>query len=111
MGRSHGAGRFAAVNSIRIFAYVPRIMKAARDKNGAAAVSSATWSLFLASHLTTIAYAVLVLGDAVMAVVFLGNAIACVGILVVTSRTCRSFKRVMVIAEGEETRAKTSAAD
>jgi hypothetical protein len=83
---------FATVNSIRIFAYVPQIVKVARDRNGASAVSSTTWGLFLASHIATILYAVFVLGDAVMALIFLGNALACVAILGLTA-WCRLHHR------------------
>jgi hypothetical protein len=78
------AGAFAIVNSVRIVAYVPQIVRAAKDNNGASAISYTTWSLFLVSHLTTIAYAVVVVGDLVMALIFLGNAAACFAIIGVT---------------------------
>ena len=70
---------FTLVNSLRILAYIPQILKAARDENGATAVSCLTWGLFLLSHLTTVAYSVVCLGDLVMAVIFFGNALACFG--------------------------------
>jgi len=57
----------ATINSIRVFAYVPQIVRAARDRNGAVAISMTTWSLFFASHVTTIAYALVCLSDPVMA--------------------------------------------
>ncbi len=76
-------GLFAAINSLRILAYVPQIVKAAKDENGASAISYMTWTLFLVSHLTTIGYAVIVLGDLLMALIFFGNAMACVAILAV----------------------------
>jgi hypothetical protein len=37
---------FAVCNSIRVFAYVPQIRKAALDRNGASAISYTTWALF-----------------------------------------------------------------
>jgi hypothetical protein len=37
---------FAACNSIRVVAYVPQILKAATDKNGASSISLMTWGLF-----------------------------------------------------------------
>ena len=86
---------FAFINSIRIFAYVPQVLKAARDKNGAKAISDATWLLFLASHVTTILYALFSLGDAVMAIIFTGNAVACIGILGVTAYKRRQYRRAM----------------
>ena len=79
---------FTAVNSIRIIAYVPQILKAARDTNGASAISYTTWLLFLASHLMTIAYAIICIGDLLMAIIFLGNALACLAIVSVAA-----FKR------------------
>ena len=44
---------FAACNSVRVIAYVPQILKAATDKNGASSISFMTWSLFLLAHLST----------------------------------------------------------
>jgi len=84
---------FAGMNSIRIVAYVPQIVKAGRDTNGASAISYTTWSLFLASHLTTILYAIVCLGDLVMAAVFLGNALACITIILVALWNSRQYQR------------------
>lgn len=72
---------FAACNSVRIFAYMPQIHKAAKDTNGASAISGATWSLFLVAHLSTIAHALVNLGDWWLATCFTGNAVCCVAIL------------------------------
>jgi len=74
---------FSLINSIRIFAYLPQILKAARDQNGASAISFVTWGLFFLSHLATVAYALVHLADIVMALIFLGNALACLTILVI----------------------------
>jgi len=86
-------GLFAALNSIRVLAYIPQIIKAARDKNGASAISFTTWGLFLVSHLTTIAYAIICLGDAITALIFLGNALACSAIVMVTLMSRRRHMR------------------
>jgi predicted lysophospholipase L1 biosynthesis ABC-type transport system permease subunit len=75
---------FTSMNSIRIFAYLPQILCVVRDGNGASAISYGTWVLFLLSHLTTIAYAMIYVGDPIMALIFCGNAVACFVILVVT---------------------------
>ena len=82
---------FASFNLVRIVAYVPQIVKAARDSNGASAISYTTWSLFLASHLTTIFYAIVHLGDLVMATIFLGNALACAAIIIIALKNRRRF--------------------
>jgi len=68
-------------NSIRVLAYFPQIWKAATDDNGAKALSYTTWSLFLVSHVTTAAYALVNRHDWAMAMMFLVNAAACATIL------------------------------
>jgi hypothetical protein len=50
---------FAACNSFRVVAYVPQILKAANDKNGASSISFMTWFLFPLAHLSTVAYALI----------------------------------------------------
>jgi hypothetical protein len=75
---------FTAVSSIRIFAYIPQILQAAADRNGASAISYTTWGLFFVSNMATAAYALVCLGDGIMALVFLGNAAACLAIVAVT---------------------------
>jgi hypothetical protein len=77
-------GAFTVTNSLRVLAYVPQMLKAARDANGASAASYSTWTLFLISHLTTIAYALVGAGDLVMALIFLANAFACLTIIAIT---------------------------
>jgi hypothetical protein len=76
---------FATCNSIRVLAYVPQLLKVATDENGASAVSSMTWLLFLTSHISTVAYALVNRGDWAMASMFLANALACAAILVITA--------------------------
>ncbi|MFD0980416.1 hypothetical protein [Tropicimonas aquimaris] len=83
---------FAFVNSVRIVAYVPQIVKASRDGNGASAISCLTWGLFLASHVATILYAVVCLGDLLMAAIFMGNAFACIVIVAVTLSRRRAHR-------------------
>jgi len=82
---------FAACNSARIIAYLPQIYKAATDVNGASAISGMTWSLFLIAHLSTIAHAIVNLGDWWLAACFAGNAACCVAILGVSWWKRRQF--------------------
>ena len=49
---------FTLFNSLRFLAYVPQIIKAIKDQSGAEAISFGTWALFLASHLSAMAYAI-----------------------------------------------------
>ncbi|KFG69536.1 hypothetical protein JH26_09795 [Microvirga sp. BSC39] len=71
---------FTACNTVRVFAYLPQIVRIGRDTQGAAAISYVTWALFGASHLSTVAYAALVVDDWRMAAVFVANT-ACCGII------------------------------
>jgi hypothetical protein len=75
---------FAACNSIRIVAYLPQLHKAAIDRNGASAVSCATWMLFLVAHLSTVAYAIVNRSDWGLAALFSTNALCCAAILAIT---------------------------
>jgi uncharacterized protein with PQ loop repeat len=76
---------FTACNTIRVFAYLPQIVKISHDTRGAAAISYTTWGLFGVSHLSTVAYAVLVVDDWRMAAVFAANAVCCAIIVGLTA--------------------------
>ena len=73
---------FGLCNTFRVLAYVPQVVKAATDKEGAKAISLATWALFLASHLSAAAYASVNASNWTLAGVFLGNAVGAGAILV-----------------------------
>ena len=72
---------FTLSNSLRVLAYVPQIAKAARDRSGAEAISFGTWALFLVSHASAMAYALVNKEDWTMASMFLFNMAGCVAIL------------------------------
>jgi hypothetical protein len=74
---------FTFCNSARVIAYVPQIAKAATDREGAKAISFTTWSLFLVSNATAVAYALINKADWIMASIFLANGIGCTAILLV----------------------------
>ena len=74
---------FTLCNSFRVVAYLPQIARAARDRSGAEAISFGTWSLFLVSHASATAYALVNKQDWTMASVFLGNAMGCGAILLI----------------------------
>jgi hypothetical protein len=76
---------FALCNSARVLAYVPQIIRAARDCNGASAISLTTWSLFAASNVSTSLYAVVQLGDWAVAGVFALNTLSCLAIVGITA--------------------------
>ena len=75
---------FTTCNTVRVFAYWPQIVRIGRDRQGAQAISYATWSLFAVSHLSTAFYALAVARDDYMAIIFLVNTLCCVTILALT---------------------------
>lgn len=75
---------FTTCNSVRVFAYVPQLIKIGRDTEGAAAISYATWGMFTLSHLSTVAYALVAVNDWKMAGVFVANTLCCSAILALT---------------------------
>ena len=86
---------FTLLNSGRVIAYLPQMIRIYRDPHGAAAVSIATWALFASANVATVCYALFVVADLIVAVVFAMNAIGCVAIVVMTivkraSCCCRS---------------------
>ena len=86
---------FTLCNSLRVVAYVPQMAKAAMDRGGAEAVSFGTWGLFLVSHTSAMAYAVVNIRDWTMASVFLGNAAGCGAIILVAAWKRRRYRRRM----------------
>jgi hypothetical protein len=84
---------FAACNSLRVVAYIPQILKAATDQNGASSISFATWSLFLVAHVSTVAYALVNRADWGLAACFAVNALCCVAILAVAYCKRRAHAR------------------
>ena len=87
---------FAVCNSVRVVAYVPQILKAATDKNGASSISCTTWALFLIAHVSTVAYALINRSDWGLAACFAVNAACCVAILVVAHWKRRNHARRLV---------------
>jgi hypothetical protein len=76
---------FTLCNSFRVVAYVPQITKAVRDRSGAEAISFGTWALFLVSHASAMAYALVNKEDWTMASMFLCNAVGCGAILLIAA--------------------------
>src|ERR687889_2092742 len=86
-------GVFTLCNTARVFAYLPQIVKIGRDTQGAAAISYTTWALFGVSHLSTVAYAILVVDDWRMAVVFAANTLCCALIVSLTAWKRLEYER------------------
>jgi Flp pilus assembly protein TadB len=75
---------FTSFNAVRVLAYFPQMAAIIRDTNGATAVSYWTWSLFAASHLSAVAYALVAIGDWQVVTVFAINAVCCIVIILLT---------------------------
>jgi hypothetical protein len=90
---------FAVCNSIRVFAYVPQIRKAALDRNGASAISYTAWALFFITHVSTVAYALVNREDFWLAASFAGNALCCLCILALAFCNHRSHVRRLVVGD------------
>ena len=84
---------FTFCNGLRFLAYVPRITKAVRDQSCGETISSETWGLFLVSHASAMAYALVNKEDWVMASMFLGNSIGCGAILLIAWKRSRHGSR------------------
>ena len=100
---------FAFCNSVRVFAYVPQIVAVARDRNGATAISYTTWTLFGVSHLSTVAYAVLVVDDWRMAAVFAANTVCCGLIVGLTAWKRAAYRKAQRLSEVERAACETAA--
>ena len=91
-------GLFTFCNTIRVFAYVPQLVRIRGDQHGASAISYTTWGLFLVSNLSTVAYGLMVVNDWWLVAVFAVNAVFCVAILVLTAWKRAVFKAVRQLA-------------
>jgi uncharacterized protein with PQ loop repeat len=83
---------FTTCNTLRVLAYVPQVLRIARDTEGAKAISYTTWGLFTISNLSTVAYALVAIKDVALAIVFAGNTTACVAIIGLTIWKRRRFE-------------------
>jgi hypothetical protein len=92
-------GVFTLCNRARIFVYLPQIFKIGRDTQGAAVIFYTTWALFGVSHLSTVAYAILVVDDWRMAAVFAANTLCCFVILGLTAWKRAVFKATLKVLE------------
>jgi uncharacterized protein with PQ loop repeat len=83
---------------MRVFAYVPQIVRIRHDQQGASAISYTTWGLFLISNLSTVAYGLLVVNDWRLVAVFAANTICCVAVLGLTAWKRAVFKAARQLA-------------
>jgi hypothetical protein len=75
---------FTAFSGLRIFAYLPQILRVARDTNGASAISYSTWILWTGANIATALYALANLGDVYLACVSAVYAACCITVIGLT---------------------------
>src|SRR5262245_1478474 len=76
---------FAAFSGLRTISYVPQIVRIAKDRNGASAISYPTWLLWTGANATTAMYAATNLNDVWLAVVSSIYALCCLVVIVLTA--------------------------
>ncbi len=76
-------GAYTAVNSLRVFSYLPQIAKVTRARDRAEAISLLTWTLWTLSNVTTSVYGALIIGDALLMAIFAANAVCCVIVITI----------------------------
>jgi len=76
---------FAAFSGLRIFSYIPQILRIANDRNGASAISYPTWVLWTCANVSTAAYAAMNLGDVWLAAVSSVFALCCIVVIALTA--------------------------
>ncbi|HWI97371.1 MAG TPA: PQ-loop domain-containing transporter [Burkholderiales bacterium] len=83
-------GAYAAVNSLRVFSYLPQIAKVTRARDRVEAISLLTWTLWTFSNVTTSIYGAMIVGDPLLMSIFAANAVCCLAVIaiVVWKRKC-----------------------
>ena len=81
---------FAAFSGLRTISYVPQMVRIARDRDGASAISYPTWLLWTGANATTAMYAATNLNDIWLAFVSSIYAPCCIVVVALTA-----FKRLV----------------
>jgi hypothetical protein len=76
---------FAAFSGLRTISYVPQMVRIARDRNGASAISYPTWLLWAGAHASTGLYAAVNLNDVWLAVGSSIYALCCIVVIALTA--------------------------
>jgi hypothetical protein len=84
---------FAVFSAIRMVSYVPQIMRIARDCAGAAAISYATWSIWLGANVTMALHAAINLHDMWLAFVTASYAVCCAIVIALTAFKRMAYRR------------------
>ena len=77
---------YLVTNSTRVITYIPQIVAVWRCTDGARAISLLTWGSWLCSHLTAIAYGLLVVHDAFFVAISTINLVGCGTVTLIAAR-------------------------
>lgn len=99
---------FVVANGGRILAYLPQLVAAWNCKNGANSVSRLTWGYFAFAHFAGVLYGAFVIQDFKMALMFCGNLLACVALVVIVTWKKLLHAKSIPIAEHSADSARLS---
>ena len=84
---------YAGCNVVRLLFYIPQMLAVMRDPCGACAISVSTWTFWTLSHAVTTIYCGMVVSDALLAAMMLGNTLGSCVIVALTARQRYLFAR------------------
>lgn len=68
---------YLALNTVRVFSYVPQIIAVGKDKSPAKAIALTTWIFWTLANFTTALYASFVAPDFLLSLMSYGNTLGC----------------------------------
>jgi len=82
---------FSLCNMLRLWSYLPQIVRVANDTEGAKAISYWTWGMWVAANGSTAAYALVNIADRVLFIVSMMNTLGCSTVIGLTILKRRQF--------------------
>jgi hypothetical protein len=83
---------FSFFNFLRVFSYIPQIIRVARDTNGASAISYSTWVTWTCANASTLGYAAVNLHDPWLALISGINTTGCATVITLTMIKRRQYR-------------------
>jgi uncharacterized membrane protein len=94
---------FAAFSGLRTISYFPQIVRIARDRSGASAISYPTWLLWTGANVTTTMYAATNLNDVWLAFASSIYALCCIVVIALTAIKRLAHRRTKAVSSrGDE---------
>lgn len=89
---------YAVCNLARLLAYAPQIAAVARDHSGAFSISLLSWTMWATTYAVTVVYSALVIRDALLTTMMIGNTIGATLIVLVAVQKRREFAERRLMA-------------